>query len=315
MLDDLLATLRVITIPTRTNFRGVTYREVALIQGPQGWGEFSPFLEYQPSECVPWLQSAIEAANKPWPELKRGKVKVNGTIPALNEPSDIERIVEIFPGVNTFKVKVGDNLSEDIARLAKVRALRPNAKLRIDVNGNWSVATAITNLRSIYENIGAIEYVEQPCQSVEELRELKAKLKVNIPIAGDEVLRKSADPFKVDLSGAVDILALKVQPLGGIAHAQKLAQHHKLPIVVSSALESAVGISHGLALAASFNEMNFDCGLATGSLLSANIGELPIVNGEIEVKRIDPNFEGFEVSPERYKWWQDRLMKTWELIA
>ncbi len=315
MLDDLLATLRVITIPTRTNFRGVTYREVALIQGPQGWGEFSPFLEYQPSECVPWLQSAIEAANKPWPELKRGKVKVNGTIPALNEPSDIERIVEIFPGVNTFKVKVGDNLSEDIARLAKVRALRPNAKLRIDVNGNWSVATAITNLRSIYENIGAIEYVEQPCQSVEELRELKAKLKVNIPIAGDEVLRKSADPFKVDLSGAVDILALKVQPLGGIARTQKLAQHHNLPIVVSSALESAVGISHGLALAASFNEMNFDCGLATGSLLSANIGELPIVNGEIEVKRIDPNFEGFEVSPERYKWWQDRLMKTWELIA
>ena len=315
MLDDLLATLRVITIPTRTNFRGVTYREVALIQGPQGWGEFSPFLEYQPSECVPWLQSAIEAANKPWPELKRGKVKVNGTIPALNEPSDIERIVEIFPGVNTFKVKVGDNLSEDIARLAKVRALRPNAKLRIDVNGNWSVATAITNLLAIYENIGAIEYVEQPCQSVEELRELKAKLKVNIPIAGDEVLRKSVDPFKVDLSGAVDILALKVQPLGGIARTQKLAQHHNLPIVVSSALESAVGISHGLALAASFNEMNFDCGLATGSLLSANIGELPIVNGEIEVKRIDPNFEGFEVSPERYKWWQDRLMKTWELIA
>ena len=157
--------------------------------------------------------------------------------------------------------------------------------------------------------------MEQPCQSVEELRELKAKLKVNIPIAGDEVLRKSADPFKVDLSGAVDILALKVQPLGGIARTQKLAQHHNLPIVVSSALESAVGISHGLALAASFNEMNFDCGLATGSLLSANIGELPIINGEIEVKRIDPNFEGLEVSPERYKWWQDRLMKTWELIA
>jgi O-succinylbenzoate synthase len=138
---------------------------------------------------------------------------------------------------------------------------------------------------------------------------------VNIPIAGDEVLRKSADPFKVDLSGAVDILALKVQPLGGIARAQKLAQHHNLPIVVSSALESAVGISHGLALAASFNEMNFDCGVATGSLLSANVGDLPIVNGEIEVKRIEPNFEGLEVSPERYKWWQDRLMKTWELIA
>lgn len=315
MSQELFSTMRVIALPTKTNFRGVNIREVALLQGEAGWGEFSPFLEYQPSECVPWLRSAIEAATTPWPELKRNKVKVNGTIPALNTPSDIERIVETFPGVSTFKVKVGDNLSEDIARLAKVRSLRPNAKLRIDVNGSWDVATAVTNLLAIYENIGAIEYVEQPCQSVEELRELKKKLKIEIPIAGDEVLRKSADPFKVDLSSAVDILALKVQPLGGITRAHKLAQHHNLPIVVSSALESAVGISHGLALAASFNEMNFDCGLATSSLLSANVGDLPIINGEIEVKRIEPNFEGLEVSPERYKWWQDRLMKTWELIS
>jgi len=312
---ELFSTMRVVALPTKTNFRGINVREVALFKGEYGWGEFSPFLEYGYLESAPWLQSAIEAATKPWPELKRSKVKVNGTIPALNDPAELERIVATFPGVETFKVKVGDNLSEDIARLVKVRALRPNAKLRIDVNGNWSVATAITNLRSIYENIGAIEYVEQPCQSVEELRELKAKLKVDVPIAGDEILRKSADPFKVDLTGAVDILALKVQPLGGIARAQKLAQHHNLPIVVSSALESAVGISHGLALAASFSVMNFDCGLATGSLLSANVGDLPIVNGEIEVKRIEPNFEGLEVSPERYKWWQDRLMKTWELIA
>ena len=312
---ELFSTMRVVALATKTNFRGINIREVALFKGESGWGEFSPFVEYQPSECVPWLLSAIEAATKPWPELNRSKVKVNGTIPALNAPSDLERIIETFPGVNTFKVKVGENLSEDIARLAKVRSLRSTAKLRIDVNGSWSVATAITNLRAIHENIGAIEYVEQPCQSVEELRELKEKLKVEIPIAGDEVLRKSADPFKVDLSDAIDILALKVQPLGGIARAHKLAQHHKLPIVVSSALESAVGISHGLALAASFGEINFDCGLATGSLLSANVGSLPIVNGEIEVKRIEPNFDGLEVSPDRYKWWQDRLMKTWELIA
>ena len=312
---ELFSTMRVVALPTKTNFRGINTREVALFQGEAGWGEFSPFLEYQPSECVPWLLSAIETATKPWPQLHRSKVKVNGTIPALNAPSDIEQIVESFPSVNTFKVKVGDNLSEDIARLAKVKSLRPKAKLRIDVNGSWSVATAVTNLRSIYENIGAIEYVEQPCQSVEELRELKAKLAVDIPIAGDEVLRKSADPFKVDLSGAVDILALKVQPLGGIARAHKLAQYHNLPIVVSSALESAVGISHGLALAASFAEINFDCGLATGSLLSANVGSLSIVDGEIEVRRIDPNFDGLEVSPERYKWWQDHLMKTWAEIV
>lgn len=312
---ELFSTMRVVALATKTNFRGINIREVALFQGEAGWGEFSPFLEYQPSECVSWLQSAIEAATKPWPELKRSKVTVNGTIPALNDPNEIEQIVETFPGVSTFKVKIGDNLSEDIARLAKVRSLSPKAKLRIDVNGSWDVATAITNLRSIYENIGAIEYVEQPCATLAELRELKEKLSVDIPVAGDEVLRKAADPFAVNLEGAVDILALKVQPLGGITRAHKLAQHHALPIVVSSALESAVGISHGLALAASFDKINFDCGLATGSLLSTNVGELPIVNGEIEVKRIEPNFEGLEVSPERYKWWQDRLMKTWELIA
>lgn len=312
---ELFCTMRVVALPTKTNFRGINVREVALFKGEYGWGEFSPFLEYGYEESAPWLQCAVEAATKPLPRLYRTSIKVNGTIPALNEQSELERIVNSFPGVETFKVKVGDNLPEDIARLAKVRALAPKAKLRIDVNGIWDVATAITNLRVIFENIGPLEYVEQPCATIAELRELKEKLKLDIPIAGDEVLRKAADPFKVDLTGTVDILALKVQPLGGIARAHKLAQHHNLPIVVSSALESAVGISHGLALAASFEEINFDCGLATGSLLSANVGDLPIVNGEIEVKRIEPNFDGLEVSPERYKWWQDRVMKTWEQIT
>ena len=312
---EFFSTMRVVALPTKTNFRGINVREVALFKGEYGWGEFSPFLEYGYEESVPWLQCAIEAATKPGPKLYRTSVKVNGTIPALNEASEIERIVNSFPGVETFKVKVGDNLPEDIARLAKVRALAPKAKLRIDVNGNWNVATAITNLRAIFENIGPLEYVEQPCATIAELRELKEKLKLDIPIAGDEVLRKASDPFAVDLSRAIDILALKVQPLGGIARAHKLAQHHNLPIVVSSALESAVGISHSLALAASFEEINFDCGLATGSLLSANVGDLPIVNGEIEVKRIEPNFDCLEVSPERYKWWQDRVVKTWEQIS
>jgi O-succinylbenzoate synthase len=246
--------------------------------------------------------------------LYRNSVKVNGTIPALNESADLERIVNSFPGVHTFKVKVGENLSEDIARLAKVKALRPQAKLRIDVNGNWSVQEAITNLRAIYENIGPLEYVEQPCATIEELRELKDNLKIDIKIAGDEVLRKAADPFAVNLSGAVDILMLKAQPLGGIRRAHKLAEHHKLPVVVSSALESAVGINYGLILAASFSEMNFDCGLGTGSLLGANVAELPIVDGEIEITEVEPKFNGYEVAPDRYEWWKNRVMKTAELL-
>ena len=314
MDQSLLETMRVIALPTKTNFRGINVREVALFQGEYGWGEFSPFLEYGYEECAPWLASAIEAATKPRPKLYRNSVRVNGTIPALNSPADIERIVDSFPSVQTFKVKAGDSLPEDIARLAKVRSLRPKAKLRIDVNGNWSVQEAITNLRAIYENIGPLEYAEQPCATVEELRELKEKLVVDIRIAGDEVLRKAADPFAVDLSGAIDVLMLKVQPLGGISRAHKLAEHHKLPVVVSSALESAVGINYGLQLAASFSEMNFDCGLGTGSLLAADIATLPIVDGEIEITDVEPELSGYEVAPDRYEWWKNRVMKTAELL-
>lgn len=314
MDQSLLDTMRVVALPTKTNFRGIDVREVALFQGQYGWGEFSPFLEYGYEECAPWLVSAIEAATKPRPKLYRNSVRVNGTIPALKNPADIERIVDSFPGVQTFKVKVGDNLPEDIARLTKVRTLRPKAKLRIDVNGNWSVQEAVTNLRAIYENTGPLEYAEQPCATVEELRELKEKLFVDICIAGDEVLRKAADPFAVDLSGAIDVLMLKVQPLGGISRAHKLAEHHKLPVVVSSALESAVGINFGLQLAASFPEMNFDCGLGTGSLLAADIATLPIVDGEIEITDVEPEFSGYEVAPDRYEWWKNRVMKTAELL-
>lgn len=315
MLQELFSTMRVIALPTKTNFRGINIREVALFEGECGWGEFSPFLEYGYAECAPWLMCAIEAATKPRPQIYRNSIKVNGTIPALNDSSDIERIVSSFPGVETFKVKVGENLLEDIARLARVRALRPHAKLRIDVNGNWDVATAVTNLRAIYENIGPLEYVEQPCATIEELRELKGKLKLDIKIAGDEVLRKAADPFAVDLAGAVDILMLKVQPLGGIVRAHALAQHHNLPVVVSSALESAVGINYGLILAASFPEIKFDCGLGTGSLLSANVAQLPIVNGEIEITDFEPDFSRYEVAPERFEWWKNRVMKTAEHLA
>ena len=314
MDQSLLETMRVVALPTKTNFRGISVREVALFKGEYGWGEFSPFLEYSEAECAPWLKCAIEAATKPRPKLFRQSITVNGTLPALNEPEEIESIVNSFPGVTTFKVKVGDNLSEDIARLAKVRALRPEAKLRIDVNGNWSVADAIINLRAIYENIGPLEYVEQPCATIEELRELKEKLQINIPIAGDEVLRKARNPFAIDLKGAVDVLMLKVQPLGGIERAHKLAEHHKLPVVVSSALESAVGINYGLILAASFPKLDFDCGLGTGSLLATNVAELPIIDGQIHIREFEPEFSGHEVAPERFEWWKNRVMKTAELL-
>jgi O-succinylbenzoate synthase len=308
MEQHLLDTLRVVALPTKTNFRGITVREVALFKGEQGWAEFSPFVEYDDQESAAWLACAIEAATAPKPHLYRTHVAVNGTIPALNDESALQRIVESFPGVSTFKVKVGTDVSDDLQRLDYVRRLRPNAAIRIDVNGLWSVDEAEMFLNSI----GPIEYVEQPCATIEELRELKKR--VDVKIVGDEVLRKSADPFAVDLTGAVDYLMLKVQPLGGIKRAHALAAHHNLPVVVSSALESAVGINYGLMLASSFEEMRFDCGLGTGSLLATNVAELPIIDGKIEISDVNPTLDGLDVSAERFEWWKNRIMRTAELL-
>ena len=309
MLDLILDSLRVVNLPTKTNFRGINYREVALFQGPQGWAEFSPFLEYSDEESARWLACAIEAATQAPPALYRSAIAVNATLPALNGESEIAQILAAFPGCTTIKIKVGTNEQEDLARIATVRKLNPEAKIRIDVNGLWSVDQASKFL----ERCGEIEYVEQPCASVEELRELKSR--IDVKIVGDEILRKSANPFEVDLQGAIDILMLKVQPLGGIANAHALAAHHKLPVVVSSALESAVGINYGLTLAASFQELSFDCGLATGSLLASNVADLAIVDGKMQITRFEPNFDGLETSADRFEWWKNRIMRTAELLG
>ena len=308
MDQQLLDTLRVIALPMKTKFRGVTVREVALFKGEHGWGEFSPFLEYDDQECAPWLTCAIEAATAPKPHLFRTHIAVNGTIPAINNQSDLERIVHSFPGVKTFKVKVGTDVSQDLQRIQNVRNLSPHAAIRIDVNGLWSVDEAEMFINSV----GEVEYVEQPCATIEELRELKKR--VDVKIVGDEVLRKADDPFKVDLSGAIDYLMLKVQPLGGIKRAHKLAEHHNLPVVVSSALESAVGINYGLILAASFEDMSFDCGLGTGSLLANDVAQLPIVDGKIQISDVNPVLDGLDVSADRFEWWKNRIMRTAELL-
>ena len=308
MDQQLLDTLRVIALPMKTKFRGITVREVALIKGPHGWGEFSPFLEYDDAESAPWLASAIEAATTPKPKLYRTSVAINGTIPALNEPADLKRVVDSFPGVSSFKVKVGNDLAKDLARVNVIRNLQPQAKIRIDVNGLWSVGQAEAFLSAV----GDIEYVEQPCATIEELRELKSR--TSVKIVGDEVLRKAADPFAIDFTGAIDYLMLKVQPLGGIKRAHALAEHHNLPVVVSSALESAIGINYGLTLAASFETMNFNCGLGTGSLLAADVAQLPIVDGKIEITEFEPQLAGLDVASDRFEWWKNRIMRTAELF-
>jgi O-succinylbenzoate synthase len=300
----------------KTNFRGINVREVALFKGQYGWAEFSPFLEYDDHESARWLACTIEAATQPHPVHIRTSIPVNGTIPATNDKKIIDELVSTYEGVKTYKVKVGENLSEDIARLARIRSLGRKVNLRIDVNGLWSVDTALTNLYAFYEEVGAFEYVEQPCATIEELRELKAKIQIPLKIAVDELIRKADDPFAVDLAGAADIVMLKVQPLGGISRSLAIAKHHQLPVVISSALESAVGIGYGLELACAIEELSYDCGLATGSLFTRDVAQHKIDNGAIAIQPLEElEVEGLDVSAERYQWWQNRVMRCAELLS
>jgi O-succinylbenzoate synthase len=312
MLDSILGSLKVVALATKTDFRSVTSREVALFEGPMGWGEFSPFLEYSYEESVPWLLSAVEAAFVKTPEPLRRKIAINATMPALDDPDEIATILSSFTGAKTVKIKVGTDIEADLARINHVRRLSPDASIRIDVNGLWSVDQACAFL----EQVGEIEYVEQPCFTIEELRELK--LRTDVRIAGDEVIRKAKDPFKVELSGAVDILMLKVAPLGGITRAMEIAAHHQIPVAVSSALESAVGISHGLKLAAALPTLDFACGLGTGALLAVDVADLAIIDGAIEVADVIPDPSALiklAVSNERLNWWKNRIRMTWSAGA
>ena len=316
-LEEALASLRVLALPMRTTFRSLDVRETALIKGESGWGEFAPFVEYSDQESLPWLESAIEAADKALSPALRESIPINATVPASNDEAEIEQILSWYPGVDTVKIKVGTGIKEDLARIQEVRKHLPKAKIRIDVNGSWSVKEALSNISAIYEVTGdLLEYVEQPVASLDELKQLKEGISVDVKIAGDEVLRKAKDPFAISLDGAIDILMLKASPLGGIKRAMDLASHHKLPVVISSALESAVGISYGLALAARIPKLDYACGLGTSALFNQDISDIPIISGAIKVKSypIDiAQIERHELKGERLEWWRNRISRVWNL--
>ena len=316
-LEEALASLRVLALPMRTTFRSLDIRETALFKGENGWGEFAPFVEYSDQESLQWLESAIEAADKALSPALRESIPINATVPASNDEAEIEQILSWYPGVDTAKIKVGTGIKEDLARIAAVRKHLPKAKIRIDVNGSWSVKEALSNIIAIYEVTGdLLEYVEQPVASLDELKQLKEGMSVDVKIAGDEVLRKAKDPFAISLDGEIDILMLKVSPLGGIKRAMDLASHHKLPVVISSALESAIGISYGLALAARVPNLDYACGLGTSALFNQDVSDIPIVNGAIKATSypIDlDRVERYELKGERLEWWRNRISRVWNL--
>lgn len=308
-ISEILATFHVVRLPMVTEFRGLRAREVALFQGPSGWGEFSPFLEYEALESSRWLAAGIEAAFSPPLELLRESVEVNATLPAVTDMAEIPSLLARYPGARCAKLKMTKDAEANAARIAKVRAIDPGISIRLDVNGSWSVDEAISFLGNL---VGEIEYVEQPCATLEELRELKREIEIKVAV--DEIVRKSADPLQLDLQGAADIVILKSAPLGGNRRARRIAEHFDLPVVVTSALDSAVGISQGLELAASF-ETHGASGLATGALFTENVAEHRIEDGTMKVKRVSPSsLEKLAVEPERFHWWENRLRECHEVL-
>ncbi|MEV4888783.1 o-succinylbenzoate synthase [Nonomuraea sp. NPDC055795] len=280
----------VFRIPMRERFRGQTFREGVLIHGPAGWGEFSPFPEYGPRECSRWLACAREAADEGWPAPVRAAVPVNSTIPAVPPDKAFQLVRQA--GCATAKVKVaerGQSFAEDLARVEAVRdALGPSGRVRVDANGAWSVDEAVRRLRDLGRF--DLEYAEQPCATLDELAQVRRRC--DVPIAADESIRKAEDPLRVRAAEAADIAVVKVQPLGGVRNALRVVEACGLPAVVSSAVESSVGLAAGLALAAALPELPYACGLGTMTLLSGDVvkDSLMPVDGQIAVRRPNVDF-------------------------
>jgi O-succinylbenzoate synthase len=314
-VEDLLERLHVVALPMRVRFRGIDVREMALIEGPLGWGEFGAFLEYGPAEAAHWLASAVEAAYVEPPSPLRTRIPINATVPAV-DAARVPEVLARFPGARTAKVKVaepGQGLADDVARVNAVRALVPT--VRVDANGGWTVPEAVAAAGALTAD-GPLEYLEQPCATVSELAELRRL--VEVPVAADESIRKADDPLHVVRSKAADVAVLKVAPLGGVARLLDIAGQIDIPIVVSSALDSAVGMSRGLLAAACLPDLRHACGLGTGGLFVEDVADpSPPVDGYLPVGTVVPDparLAALAATPQRRQWWIERLKACHPLL-
>lgn len=342
-LDNVRDRARVVTCPLRVPFRGVTEREVMLVEAPNGWVEWSPFLEYEAEEASRWLRCAVELGWGEPPAAALTSVEVNATIPAVDvaaDPEAVPRLLERYPGCMTAKVKVaerGQALADDIARVAAVREARPGIAIRVDANAGWSVDEAFeaaVALTGPSRGGGPLDYMEQPCATVEELAELRRRLGARgmlVRVAADELIRKASDPLAVVQARACDVAVLKAAPLGGVSAVRRIAEEvgrYGVAVTVSSALESAVGMYAGLLATASLPQYADDeylvaapqaAGLATGSLYAEDVcGPREIVDGHLAVEQLVPQPDRLDAlaSPAARKdWWLDRLAASYAVLA
>lgn len=307
----------------RVKFRGIMERETLILRGPLGWGEFCPFPEYDDDESSRWLAAALEAGWIGFPTPLRDFIPVNATVPAV----PAERVPEIlarFGRVDAVKIKVaerGQSLGDDLGRVRAVREALPEAAIRVDANGGWDVGQAAEALGKL--SALGLEYAEQPVPTIEGLAEVRRRLSdagTPVLIAADESVRKEEDPLRVARAGAADLIVVKVAPLGGVRRALEIVEQAGLPAVVSSALDTSVGIRAGLALAAALPTLPYACGLGTVSLFTSDISLDPLVadDGAIHVREAiaDPGLlEQYAASAERREWWLERLGRVYAVLA
>jgi O-succinylbenzoate synthase len=315
-LHDLLDGMHVVALPMRVRFRGIEVREVALIEGPLGWGEFGAFVEYEPTEAAHWLASAVEAAYQESPSPLRDRIPINATVPAVGA-AQVPDVLARYPGARTAKVKVaepGQTLADDVTRVNAVRAIVPT--VRVDANGGWTVREAVAAAAALTAD-GPLEYLEQPCATVPELAELRRL--VDVPVAADESIRKADDPLHVVRSKAADIAVVKVAPLGGVKPLLDIAGQIDVPIVVSSALDSAVGMARGLLAAACLPDLRHACGLGTGGLFVEDVTDAaPPVDGYLSVHAVMPDparLHELAAAPRRRQWWIERVTACYPLLV
>ena len=314
-LEEILERSHVVTLPMRVKFRGVTQREALLIDGPAGWGEFSAFTEYSPAEASRWLAAGIEAAYEPFPAPQRASIPVNATLPAV-AADQVGNVLENYDAPHTIKIKVaeqGQELSDDLARVAEARRLYPQAALRVDANTGWDIDTAVNALSRLSEY--DLQYAEQPVPGITGLATVREKLRargIELKIAADEAVRKHTDPLEVSRLGAADLMVIKAQPLGGVRAVLDIAAQAKLDVVVSSALDTSIGLAQAAALASALPELPYACGLSTGTLFADDVTDEPLLAtaGYLPVRRVKPQphkLAKLHPGQEREAWWHQRV--------
>ena len=324
-LSALLGSARVVSVPLRTKFRGISERELLLFEGPNGWSEWAAFPEYSDDEAASWLAAAIEWGFAELPRTKRNSVYVNAILPAVPQ-EEVAKILARAGKFKTVKIKVaekGQGLALDLARILEVQRLYPDAKLRLDANGGFEIPQALELLHKLSHEGIELEYFEQPVATIAELAELKVELAKEgfaTVIAADESVRKSSDPLAVELAGAADILVLKSAPLGGVMPALEIAAATKLSVVPSSAMQSSIGLAAELHFAASLETLEFDAGLGTMNLFAGDLvrDSLKPEDGVLEVRRPELNtasLETFRAEDHRYDFWVARLERCGRLLG